>query len=320
MSLGDRPAAPFFSVVIPVYNRADVLENTLGSVLAQTCQDFEIIVVDDGSTDDPAEVVRKLGDARIRLVRQDNRGGGAARNRGMDEARGKFVALLDSDDRFLPRHLEMLKPLLAGRTNVLGYAPVIADRGRGRSTVKPLRRIAPGEHMATYLLCDRGFIPTMTMVVDADVGRKVRFPENLRCAEDTDFAIRLYLAGVEFIMADEPGAVWRDTDDAGRSSAKGRRNLAMIDWIEALRPRIPSKAYYGCYGWAIAKSVAVTSPFRALLLYLNALRHGSYRLPVAAVVFLQIFLPDAGYRLVSDTAIAWFGRFWDGPRRKSPAF
>src|SRR5271166_5416911 len=131
MSLGDMPATPFFSVVIPVYNRADVLENALRSVLAQTCQDFEIVVIDDGSTDDPASVVDRLGDTRIRLIRQDNRGGGAARNRGMDEARGKFVALLDSDDTFLPRHLEMLKPLLAGRTNVLGYAPVIADRGRG---------------------------------------------------------------------------------------------------------------------------------------------------------------------------------------------
>jgi glycosyltransferase involved in cell wall biosynthesis len=312
-------AVPFFSVVIPVYNRAAELEHALSSVLAQTCQDFEIVVIDDGSTDDPAASVLRANDGRIRLIRQENRGGGAARNRGIDEARGQFVALLDSDDRFLPTHLETMKPLLAGRSNVLGYAPVVADRGRGRTVLKPLRRIAPGEHMAMYLLCDRGFIPTMTMVVDTAIARRVRFPENLRCAEDTDFAIRLYLAGCAFVMADAPGAIWRDTYDASRASAGGRRNLSMIEWIEDLRPRIPSKAYFGCYGWAIAKSVATTAPLRALRLYLAALGHRCYRIPVAGIVFLQIFLPDGVYRWVSDTSIAWFGAIWDGRRRTAPA-
>jgi glycosyltransferase involved in cell wall biosynthesis len=302
---------PLFTVVIPVYNRATQLEHALHSVLAQTCQDFEIIVVDDGSKDDPALTVRNIGDARIRFIRQDNRGGGAARNRGIDEAHGKYVALLDSDDSFLPHHLETMKQLLAGRSHVLGYAPVITDRGRGRTVLKPLRGIAAGEHMATYLLCDRGFIPTMTMVVDAELARKVRFAEKLFTAEDTDFAIRLNLEGCQFAMAKTPGAIWQDTHDDGRSSAGGRRNLPMIEWIELLRSRIPARAYHGCYGWAIAKSVAVSSPLRALGLYANAVLRGCYRPSVACIVFMQIFLPDTTYRWVSDTAIGWFGRIWD---------
>lgn len=307
---------PLFSVVVPVYNRAVALEGALRSVVAQTCQDFEIVVVDDGSTDEPAVTVRNVGDDRIRLIRQENRGGGAARNRGIDEARGKYVALLDSDDRFQPQHLATMKNLMDGRSNILGYAPVIADRGRGRRVLKPLRCIAPHEHMASYLLCDRGFIPTMTMVVDTSLARKVRFAENLRSAEDTDFAIRLYLVGCQFVMAEKPGAVWRDGHDKSRSSASGRANLPMIDWIESLRFRIPSRAYYGCYGWAIAKSVAVTSLPRALRLYAIAVSRGCYRPSVAAIVFMQIFLPNSAYRWISDTAIACFGRFWDA--RRSP--
>lgn len=310
---------PLFSVVVPVYERAGVLGAALQSVLAQTCQDFEIVVVDDGSHDNPKVVVDALCDPRIRFIRQENRGGGAARNRGIDEARGRFVAFLDSDDAFLPHHLEAMRLLLKGSANTLGYAPVVADRGHGHRVLKPFRAVRPGEHMAIYLLCDRGFVPTMTMVVDTDLARRVRFPENLRCAEDTDFAIRLQLEGCRFVMADEPGAIWRDGFDPARSSASGRRNLAMIPWIESLKARIPDKAYYGCYGWAIAKSVAVTNPFRAFWLYLRAVLHGSYSVPVATIAFLQIFLSDSTYRRIADAGIVWRGHAWNARRAAASA-
>src|SRR5580704_7462786 len=134
---------PFFSVIVPVYNRSDTLAAALGSVFAQTDQDFEIIVVDDGSIDNPQAVVDAIADPRIRFLRQANRGGGHARNVGIDLARGDFVAFLDSDDIFLPRHLESMRRLLAGTEATVGYAPVLVDRGIGRTIVKPPRAIAP---------------------------------------------------------------------------------------------------------------------------------------------------------------------------------
>ena len=100
-----NPAQPHFSVIIPVYNRAHLLGAAIRSVLAQSCQDFEIVVVDDGSKDDPAAVIAAFGDSRIRFIAQDNQGGGAARNTAIDAARGRFIAPLDSDDLFLPHHL-----------------------------------------------------------------------------------------------------------------------------------------------------------------------------------------------------------------------
>ena len=298
-------AGPFFSVVIPVHNRAHMLGKALGSVFAQSCQDLEIVIVDDGSTDNPKNIVEVVADPRIRLLRQDNRGASAARNAGIDAARGGYIAFLDSDDVFLPHHLETMKHLLEGANNTVAYARILVDRGEGRIFMKPPRAIRAGEHMATHLLCDRGFIPTITIVVDTEMARRVRYDESLPFGEDKDFALRLYLAGCKFVMAEKPGAVWRDVYDPGRSSA-GRKGARLAQWIEKMRPDIPPSAYHGCRGWAIAKGVAQTDPLGALQLYLNALCHGCYGPKLAFVIFLQIFLPDKIYRRMADSAISWF--------------
>ena len=296
---------PFFSVVIPVYNRASLLAQALRSVLAQSDQDFEIIVVDDGSTDDPVRVVDALSDLRIVIIRQDNRGGGAARNTGIDRARGRFVAFLDSDDEYLPHHLAAMRRLLEHAPNTVGYARVVVDRGEGRTFLKPPRAIAEGEDMAVYLLCRRGFVPVNTVVVERALAQRIRFHESLPAAEDTDFAIRCALSGARFAMAEAPGARWRDVEDPNRLSS-GRRGASMRQWIEALRPRIPSKAYYGCLGWAYAKCIAANDAYGALQLYLGAIMRGCYRPRLAGIIFLQIFLPDSTYRRLADFAIARF--------------
>ena len=305
----------FFSVVIPVYNRADLVGVALRSVLAQSEQDFEIVVVDDGSQDDPEPVVKAIGDPRIVFLRQENKGGGAARNTGIDAARGRFIAFLDSDDRYLPHHLADMRALLEGTTGMGAYSRFIVDRGGGRTLLKPPRAIAEGENMASYLLCDRGFLATSTIVVPADLARTIRFNENLPAAEDTDFAVRAALAGTRFVMAEMPSMIWRDSYDPGRLSS-GRRCASMKDWIESLRGQIPVKAYYGCLGWAYAKYVATMSPWTAFRLWLQAVRHGCYRPGLAMIVLLQIFLPDGSYRRLADTAIAWLGPLWNRQARR----
>src|SRR5437879_4321228 len=118
------PARPLFSVIVPLYNKADYIVSAIRSVQAQSWTDFELIIVDDGSTDDSADhVMRFTSDPRLRLIRQPNRGVGAARNRGMTDARGELFALLDADDEWLPSHLGNLNAL----AQRFGTAGIVAD-------------------------------------------------------------------------------------------------------------------------------------------------------------------------------------------------
>jgi glycosyltransferase involved in cell wall biosynthesis len=100
-------------VVIPLYNKENHIHRALNSVLSQTVQDFEIIVIDDGSTDNGAAVVQNILDARITLIRQENAGVSSARNRGIDESCADFIAFLDADDEWKRDHLYNLHRLIS---------------------------------------------------------------------------------------------------------------------------------------------------------------------------------------------------------------
>lgn len=106
------------SVVIPLYNKETSIKQTLMSVLSQSYQDFEVVIVDDGSTDNSVDVVESIHDSRIRLIHQKNGGPSKARNTGVKNAYGEWIVMLDADDELLPNGLETFRKIIDIASNI----------------------------------------------------------------------------------------------------------------------------------------------------------------------------------------------------------
>lgn len=119
---------PYFSIIISVYNKAAHLSATIDSVLNQSFSDFEVIIINDGSTDDSKSILDAYNDARIHIVHQDNQGVSAARNRGIALAKSANIALLDGDDLWLPSYLKRMYDTIQAYTNESVFTSAIAHK------------------------------------------------------------------------------------------------------------------------------------------------------------------------------------------------
>ena len=181
------------SVVIPTYNRAAFIAEAVRSVREQRFQDFEILVVDDGSTDETAQIVQAVGDPRVRYLYQNNRGVAAALNTGWRAARGEFVARLDSDDRWLPTLLqELVAALDADPTLGVAYARAQGMDADGNLLPQLLgaRERFAGETLKSLVYGD--FICPMAVVIRRAALEAVSgYDESLIANEDWDVWIRI---------------------------------------------------------------------------------------------------------------------------------
>ncbi|BAB73987.1 glycosyltransferase family 2 protein [Anabaena sp. FACHB-709] len=167
------------SVIIPVYNSESSVAETLRSVLAQTYRDLEIIIVDDGSTDKSIDICKQFQDERIRIIHQQNRGLAGARNTGIRQARGEYLAFVDSDDLWLPeklaKHLEHFE-----RSPEVGVSfsrsSLIDDQGKplGIYQMPKLTDITP-----EYLFCRNPISNGSSVVIRRAVLDTIKFQENL---------------------------------------------------------------------------------------------------------------------------------------------
>ncbi|MGE2736465.1 glycosyltransferase [Mycolicibacterium vaccae] len=304
-------AGPLFSIVIPTYNRAGTIRRTLESVQAQTFGDFECLVVDDGSADGEAleSVVASMRDDRFRYVRQPNKGAGSARNRGFDIARGRYVALLDSDDHFLPHKLEVCAEMIGReRGEVLLYSQVLVERGIDKVWVRPPRGVAAGERVDEYLMCTSGSIQTSTMVLNTDLARKVRFDESLPSSQDTDFAIRVANAGARITYLERPLVVFEDSTHHGRVS-KGVDHESQLAWIDGMRGvHISDRAYWAYRGWQCARLASYSDRLYGFRLYMNSAIRGVYPWRHALIIAAQVLMPRSAYQGIANKVVAIFGR------------
>ena len=179
------------SIIIPLYNKEASIATALRGVLAQTYQDFEVVVVDDGSTDGGAAVVETFTDPRIRLIRQENGGVSVARNRGIAEARGEHVAFLDADDEWMPEFLEEIAALIAEYPECKARATNYIFNSNGVKSPTILRKIPfTGERgvLTNYFevaSCSHPPMWTSAVCIDRDLLQEIGgFPIGVKSGED----------------------------------------------------------------------------------------------------------------------------------------
>ena len=208
------------SVVIPLYQKAAYISRCLDSVAAQTLRAFEVIVVDDGSTDGGGDVVDGRGTMSLRLVRQENCGAGAARNRGIAEASGDWVAFLDADDEWQPSFLERTVAA-AAHDDVDAVFANVTDARTGRPLLQTIGG-GPLPDYFSFLLSNRGLGMTSmgTLARRSALLAAGGFREDVSVGEDQDAFARLaWNGGVSYVP--EPLAVYHADVPEG-STARSR--------------------------------------------------------------------------------------------------
>jgi glycosyltransferase involved in cell wall biosynthesis len=183
---------PQVSVIIPTYNRAHLLSRAIKSVLNQTFQGFEIIIVDDASTDDTDKLVASFHDSRIRYIRHEKKyGGGAARNSAIKQAQGDYIAFLDSDDEWLPEKLEKQMKFFENAPTTLGLVSTGALDIRENIPYQKYIPMFRGNLAQRILIDNCVGINGIVLVRKECFSKAGLFDENLRVSEDWDLWIRI---------------------------------------------------------------------------------------------------------------------------------
>jgi glycosyltransferase involved in cell wall biosynthesis len=226
---------PDVSVVMPLYNKADVLPATLKSVLGQSYRAFELIVVDDGSTDGGGALVASHADVRIRLIHQANQGVAAARNRGIREAEGKWIAFIDADDLWAPDHLEMLVSAV-GEPGIVGAFSNIVLESSGRAVVPlavPSQRV--DDYFAFALTANGYAISSSSVLIERrlliDCGL---FAVGTPVGEDIDMWCRVAIRGA-FQYVANPSATYRDALESSALARNLKRQAPYPPWVQRLK-------------------------------------------------------------------------------------
>lgn len=212
---------PKASVIIPTYNRSNLVREAVESVLRQTFTDFELIVVDDGSTDDTREVIGSIMDDRIRYFYKLNGGGGSARNRGLIESQGEYIAFLDHDDLWPENHLSiMLQKLEEKREYGMAYSRYKNVYPDGRE----IERFGPDRYMSRRLTVDffgkrPCFLPSATCYRKS-VLKGFFHDENLENKVEVDFFLRLSVK-TKFLCVPESFVIRRKVPNSMTFLSKG---------------------------------------------------------------------------------------------------
>ena len=221
---------PKTSVVLPVHNRADVLARAIQSVLDQRLKDFELVIVDDGSSDDSVAVAKSFNDERIKVVELgENRGGNVARNTGVRAATAPLIAFLDSDDTYLPEKLERVVAEFDAKPDMeLLVDSFIKVQPSGARVVRKNPVINDRETFRRALFTRQLWKATPSITARRDAIMSIMFDETLRRLQDFDFLIR---ASETVNCASTDAVLWIKYWDANAISGQDNMIPANVELV-----------------------------------------------------------------------------------------
>ena len=221
------------SVVIPLYNKSHTIVNTLSTVINQIYTDFEIVIVDDGSTDNGVNtIVQHFSDPRIRIINQPNAGVSAARNRGVKESIYKYVAFLDADDEWHPDYLSiMAKTILQYPNAALYCSGGIVHNADGSENYRIAKKYINYIGVIDFFENPSQFAHTSGTVINKDFFIKtVGFPPNLHCLEDFALFVQLALKG-DFVYVGLPISKYVGGVSGQITSASGEKRFNLLSSV-----------------------------------------------------------------------------------------
>jgi len=212
---------PFFSILLPIYNREDLLSETIDSILNQSFQDWELVAVDDGSTDSSAEILKSYHDDRFTIIEQKNSGAGAARNTAIANANGEYFAFLDSDDLWNPNHLELHHAaIIKSDFQKAFFRSFIAFIENG--TVKDHQNIVENNFKDSLVYAMQEALYPTACSFHHTLFANIRFNEQIKINIDAECFIRIAAIAKIFVIPEHTGLIRRHP---GNLSIAGSKNF-----------------------------------------------------------------------------------------------
>lgn len=325
--------APKISVVMPVYNVEAYVADAVKSVLAQTMSDFELLIVDDGGNDRSVEICREFLDPRIKIISQKNRGLAGARNTGINHARAEYIALLDSDDRWMPEKLMLHMVHLNASNDVdVSLCPSALIDATGQ-TLRQVQRPKLLNISAADIFCrnpvGNGSVPVIrrsalneiAFTHPEDKDRICYFDESFRQSEDIELWMRLALLGKSKFEGISP-ILTEYRIVAGGLSANVARQFEtwsrMLAKVEEYAPEFAAehaaraKAYQLRY--LARRCIQMADGSFSFSLAVQSMRSSTAPLREETFRTLSTFAAAAIARQIDPARLAWLARLWTGAK------
>lgn len=234
------------SIIIPAYNAEKYIATAIGSITTQTYSNWELIVVDDGSTDKTSEVVKSFKDSRVTLFSQNNKGVSLARNRGIELSKGKYITFLDADDCIPNYSIEERVKFFKNNKNIDVVHGIISIRDKElKNEIKSYKPFFYKNILKNTLHLDERMVFNPGYMIKKDKLNNIRFQEGMTHSEDILFLLRLASSGISFGFIPKIMYYYRVTETSAMSNMLGWRQ-GYFDLLKSIR-EITSISYVNTF-------------------------------------------------------------------------